>query len=466
MGKLLEFALADPSPAVRAVAIRHAFIHWRREREAGLQLLEDLMDRSIGSLGLPIPHMFESSVGLSLMILFDDFKNVETTARLRRIWRRAIEQLLRVNPKQLGSRSEQVKGWIRTALLQIATGFAVRTASEVQSNSLLSIPELKQFFKRDGTLERRRAVARKLVKYMDIEKTDVRDIRDDLLALVAERDIFITLFAFIVLHRHTLVHNEMTLPMMKELFGHAIEVDPIGPFATVVSLAMDLRKEFVTEESRALFLHMVTTYLDRFQGIWWSNLGSRRFTNLDTICFAEAGDDADVPITPIARRYVEKMIENSDYDWISDIIKWDVTNRAVQADGLRFAFSVLEMLVDLKEPPASVREALIDLLARIRVYHQDQVDDFIEVNSLDEQFTTAIRTHASSETLGDMVDLRGLIFWNEAIMLEGSPELWQKLIWLFGQLPECRSLGQWLTVLFKTAINLIYGGPVFVDAPA
>ncbi len=117
MSKLLEIALVDPSSAVRAVAIRHAFIYWRREREAGFELLEDLVNRTIGFWGLPIPKIFASSLGFSLLVLFYDFKNTNTITKLRRIWGRNIEQLLLINPGRLGGTSERIKSWVRTTLL-------------------------------------------------------------------------------------------------------------------------------------------------------------------------------------------------------------------------------------------------------------------------------------------------------------------------------------------------------------
>jgi hypothetical protein len=137
--------------------------------------------------------------------------------------------------------------------------------------------------------------------------------------------------------------------------------------------------------------------------------------------------------------------------------------RAVEAGYLRFAFSALEMLVGVEE--TSIRESIIEVLARTRIYYPDQVDDFMELNNLDEQFTMAVRTHAPSETIGDLLDLRGLIFWEEAIVMGGSSELWRKLEWLFGQLPNCRSFSQWLTILLKVAVNQVYGGSVFMDVP-
>ena len=169
MRMLLEFALSDPSPAVRAVAIRHAFIYWRRDREAGLALLESLVSGLTGFLGLPIPRAFEVCIGLSLVILLNDFENPETTSRLQGIWRGAIAKLLRVNTARLGRRSERIKVWIRTALLRVVTRFVIRMAREASQHQI-SVAEIVSFFRKDGGLEKRRAVVRRLVEYVDVTR--------------------------------------------------------------------------------------------------------------------------------------------------------------------------------------------------------------------------------------------------------------------------------------------------------
>ncbi len=463
MAVILESALTDPSPAVRSVAIRHAFVYWWRNRAAGFGLLENLMDEVIGLFGLPVSQVFESCVGLSLLILFEDFKNIETTNRLQEIWRRAIERMLRVDPKRVGSRMDRITAPFRATLINTAVESLVRIAEEVPSNSTVNVPELSRFFMRDGGLDKRRATAHKLVEYFDQAK-DVRDLRHDVLALASERDIILSWLSCIVMCRHGVIAPRLVSTLMRELFERAVEVNPPGPFAFYVpTYGLSHVEKGYMYENRALFLSIVTRYLDHFQGRWWSNLMMRRFTCIDLLCFAEAGDNTDIPITPIARSYVEKMIADKEYAWMRDIIQWEVTMRAVEMGQLRFAFSVLEMLVGVQE--SHIREAIIELLARTRVYYPDEVDDFMELSDLDERFIMAVRTRTPSETIGDLLELRALTFWDEVIMT-GSPKLWQKLIWLFGQLVECRSLAQWLAILLKTAVNQIYGGPVFTDVPA
>ncbi len=334
-------------------------------------------------------------------------------------------------------------------------------AKEIPSQNAFNIAELKQFFKQYGRLKKRRVLVQRFVQYMGVTRTDIREIRSDLLDIVGERDVLIALLAIIVLRRHAIAHPEVTLPLVKELFDKAIEIDPPGPFSIMVpSRAIFKQTEFLSKE---LYLDMVTTYLDRFEGKWWSNLQMRRYSYLDAVCLAEVGKVIDVPLTPIARRYVEKMITDRNYSWIKDFIQLEVTLRAIEVGHLRFAFSALELLIDIQE--SSVREAIIELLARVRVYYPNEVDDFLERNNLEESFITAVHTRVASETIGDLLDYRALIFWEEAILNSESVELWRELIWLFGSLSECHSLEQWFTNLSKVVINEIYGDAVFTDIP-
>jgi hypothetical protein len=81
----------------------------------------------------------------------------------------------------------------------------------------------------------------------------------------------------------------------------------------------------------------------------------------------------------------------------------------------------------------------------MRVYYPDEVDDFLEVNVFDEQFTNDL---------------------NEAVILGGSKEFWRKWSWVVGKLPDCQSLEEWLTLLFKFVVNETYGDGIFGEIPA
>lgn len=458
MKDLLKLALTDPSSAVRAVAARNTFIYWRREREAGFKLLEDLINRLKGNLGLPNFRVLESSGVLSLLMLFYDFKNDDTVSRLRDIWRDAIELLLRVDPKRLGGRWERIKSWIRTRLLQIVVGVVVNKAKEIPSYNLFTIPEMRLFFKEDGDLERRRKAARMLVEYMDVEEKDVWEVRDDLLDLVNERDVIIALLAATMLKRQVVTRPESSLPLVKNIFDSAIKNDEPGPFGIVIpSRAIVAEAHFV---SKSLYMDMMTKYLDQFQGKCWAKLHVVRSSYLDAVYCLESADVADGSLTPTVERYLERMIVGKDYGWLEDFIRLEVTTQAVEIGNLDFSLGVLEKVVHVEEPV--IREAVIESLARTRTYYPDEVDDFIEANDLDESFAMAIRTRAPSETIGDLLDFGGLMFW-EAVQSAGSSEFWQRLIEVCGRIPECNNLGQWLVFVLKFLVEEIYGESVFVD---
>ncbi|MFN8490354.1 MAG: hypothetical protein U0350_22390 [Caldilineaceae bacterium] len=468
-GELLELALTDQMPAVRAVAMRHAYIFWRQQREAGFGILERLVGKSTGLLGIPLPAVFESCMGLSLLILFDDFRNSATTSRLRTIWRQAIERLLWINPQQLGSRRERVKGWIRTTLIRLVTGFIIRTGSEVPPNSLLNVPEFIQFYRRNSDLERRRRVLRSLIPYLDTNTTDIRALREELLQLAPEKDLLIAVLALAVIQKHGIMHPERTIPLVRELFERATSIDPPGPFAGAVpssafiAEAIPYWNDKSRSDVRALLLDIFTTYLDRFQGKWRTGLHEYRFTFPDQITWWETNSSGDVPISPLAKRYVDQMITKQDYAWLQDIIKWELTVNGAETGNLRFTFSTLEIV--LKVPDIIVQNSIIELLARMRVYYPDEVDDFMEVHELNEEFMARVRTRTPSETIGDLLNVRALHFWIVAIVLGSAPRFWQSVIWLLKQLPESRNLEQFVVILLKFIVNHVYNDVIFTDIP-
>lgn len=462
LSRLIEFALTDPSPSVRAVAIRHAFIFWQQEHEAGFKILRILGEKAIRFGGVPIPHILESALGISMLILFDDFSDTETAGNLRQIWRRIIEQLLWVNSNKLHSRVERGKRQLLGVILRLITGFIVRITSETQSNSPLNALELKQFFNKDTN--KRRVIVDKLVDFMDTTHTNGDEFQNTLLDLAEERDIFIAFLALTALQKQAFVNSKDILSVVEALFERAIKVEQPGPFGIVVTTGIIIREiEYPKEEWDNFHFYTIKTYLDRFRGQWWSNLHVRRATLLTELCLLESGTFADIPISATAKKYLHQLISDKDYKWIKDIIEWDLRYRGIEAGYLRFAFSVLEMLIDIQDP--LITEAITDFLVRTRTYYPNEVDDFMEVNELDEQFIAIVRTRASPETIGDLLGLRALLFWNVRIVGRGKPEFWQKAMWCFRQLPTSRNLEEWFVIVFKVIINEIYDGPVFTDAP-
>ena len=454
----LELALSDNSRSVRVVAIRNAFIYWRRNRKAGTNLLRHIVSKSIGFMGLPIINRLESAIGLSLLIRMDDYSNIRTTATLRQIWKPAVQRLLRLATRA-GSGSLFNKSF-RVTMITLLTSFSVSIASLIPLNSFISVIEFKDFYKKDRDFVRRKENLRKIIEYMDTNK-DINDISDIILSLSNERDAFTYLIATIMLNRHTRSHPETTLPILNVLFQEGIKSEEPGPFCliTPTNAICAVDPELTTQEGRDLYIKMVTTYLDRFKGIVRFNRRQRRMTWIDAVSLAEQNEIVDAPLGPIAKEYVNKIIYQHDTQWMIDFIRKEVTNRSIQAGHLQFAFGVLEMLINVDD--IHVKEAVIELLAKLRVYYPNEVDDFMSIANCDNQFVLSVRKKVPSENIGDLIGFRILIFWQKAIVLNGSPQLWERVNLLLQQIPECKSLDQWLNFCFQFAVNEIYGKVIF-----
>jgi len=464
MEDVLELALTDRSPSVRAVAIRSAFVYWRRQPPAALGLLSRLMKRSRGFLGLPALHVLEASIGLSLLVLFEDFHNPQTKTTLQSLWRDEFERLLWFDRRPGHTVSKTIKTAVRTVMVRLlAVAFVLRTARETPALSTISVAEAKHFYRRDSNLETRRRVASQLVASMQQEGIRVKDVRELILSLAEERDFVITWLAIMLLQRLMMSESSETAKLLKEVSDRAITVERPGPFCYLVpATVFSISTASTLAQGREVFLDLACTYLDQFRGIWWSDLQMRRTTAPDQLCFFETGATRDVSMSPIVRHYVDNMVAQRDYDWIIDLIQ-EITGHAVELGHLRLTFSILEEFGDVEEP--RVREAVIELLARIRVYYPEQCDDFLLQADLEEVLGSAVRKRMPSESLGDLLNLRTLRFWNEAILRGGSSDFWRKLVQNAGQWVESTSVEQCFTVMFEFFANEIAGEAIFTEAP-
>ncbi|MCA9920314.1 MAG: hypothetical protein KC445_20300, partial [Anaerolineales bacterium] len=461
---LLETILADWSPAVRAVAIRQSFILWRRDKEAGFALLSNLADRLLHGWQLPRPHILESLIGLSLMFLFDAYTEPEWANRLRTLWRKLLERLLFIKPGEGSKRPFTPKTLLRTAVLKTIIGFAAKTTRETPDDSVLDLPELRLFFKKDAERGQRRRTALRLCEFMDVAETAVTDLHQLSLSLINERDLLIAILAQTAWRRHVLAHPDEAIPLVVNLFDKAIEVEPAGPFSHVVpTFAIPLDDKSATEAGRKALSHIYATINQRTQGRWQNKQRSQRWPGLTFFCMAQSGQTRDVPLCPEVSKIVAQMIAQRDMAYITWVIKEELRNALVEFGYYQFGFAILKMIVrepELVQEP-SVRQGIIDLLSRAYVYEPELVENFLEVNQLVNDMGRAIRTNIPTETIGDLVNYRAAMFWFEVLVNNHRSQTFQSLTWVFNQLGTCNRLETWVTLLFQFMVNEIYGEPVF-----
>jgi hypothetical protein len=104
-------------------------------------------------------------------------------------------------------------------------------------------------------------------------------------------------------------------------------------------------------------------------------------------------------------------------------------------------------------------EAMIDMLARMKVYYPDEVDDFLAENGVPESLIIAVKRRNTAETIAMSIENKAYFFLND-IML-GSQTLRDEFIYLLLYAVTAKSPNSWLKVFFKRVVNLVYGDKVF-----
>jgi len=465
---LLETMLTDISPAVRAVAIKQTFILWRQDKDVVFTILNNLTARLKRGWRRPRPNILESIIGLSFAILFDAYDDAQGMTKLRELWKTIIEKLLYINVNRPNRRPEPFKTLFRTLILQTMIGFAIRTAGESPDDTVLDIPELRLFFKRDPKRKQRRKVAQKLCEFMDTEVTAVSDLHQFSLTLIDERDLFIAILAQTAWRRHVLANQDAAIPLLKDIFDKAIEINPPGPFSNmVITFSIPLEDGFASELGRKTLSDVYWTINERTQGKWWNQQKEQRWPGFLFFCMAQNGKSKEIPLCDEVRYILEELIANHDVAYINWVISEELRNAMVELGYYRYGFDILTLFVNtptvMAEP--STRQTMIDLLSRVYVYEPELVENFLEVNQLVNDMSRAIKTNIPAETIGDLVNYRAAMFWFEVIMNRTSSEAWRSFIWFFDKLGESSSLKNWLVVFFKFIVNEIYEKPIFSDVP-
>lgn len=73
MEDILERAACAPSPSVRAVATQYTYYLWKENPEKGFRVLRNLSEKVKGKVGFPRGDILESCIGISAMIVFDNW---------------------------------------------------------------------------------------------------------------------------------------------------------------------------------------------------------------------------------------------------------------------------------------------------------------------------------------------------------------------------------------------------------
>ncbi|MCL4278227.1 MAG: hypothetical protein KJZ60_00850, partial [Ignavibacteriaceae bacterium] len=458
---ILEEAAKVKSEPIRAIAVQHIYYLWRQNPETGFALLDNLSKEVKGRWLLPRNEILQSCLALSLTILFNHYKQPDTVYTLQKIWRRILDDVFLINPKQFGSWQETLKAKIRELLLVGVTKFILRNLAQLPKEQTLGIADIQHFWQGPDR-EKRFVLFKELTKVLDLETCNTKEMHQALMQAVENRDMFCTYLTLIAMTTSLLERPDETLPVIREFFEAGQQIKPAPPAfgytPWVLAVTMDRQKK-INPKFWEMFEDMVEHILNTTEGIWYSAENMYRFMYLHS--HDRLNDrmlDDELP-SQLARNFLDKKIKEKDFNLLKDYIDRELT----YSNSIQLIVAALKFILSYNIKDAQVTESIAKLLRRGRIYYPEEVEDFLSEADVPLEIRNEVQMQGTSERLHDLWSYQALTFFEDTILFSRKSNSARTLYWLFNRATECRDLSEWLILFFKGVINLLYGGPVFPD---
>ena len=465
---VLHRAARDANPSIRAHAARYIFHLWKHdarrglvseETNRGLGILGSLVPYLRNQLGLPNLKVWESGIGIGFMIFMDvcqEYSESRALDGFQKISRRGLSKLLYVSEdRKVGFVQARLRDWV----LSLGIQFVLNWLVQIPKYSAGNAHELAAFF--DFPQEEKNY----LLKFLPYDPSiPLESLREDLLQ-AAKLDNMVTTFA---ISQMLVVHGQSKLrevcDITKWLFDARVEESPSSYFAhkMVSVLSVLVRQGVGDEQAFELYCQLLDRKLRTTKG--------------------RVSTKSSVYIVPSLHEYLFSIhaMGESSLDWMHEILDqakvdndtefllatiWELGGLGMADEYSRLVLQAVLPLVEVED--ADVRQALLNLLARMRQRHPDEVDDFIADHFTEAVIRRQVRTMEVEEKIWDLLFVPTEAFLHDYALRSSAEEaagpsmLSQQITWALKKAVECQNLAQWVTLVGKRIANLAYGAEVF-----
>lgn len=449
---VLVIAADDPSPAIRTVATRQIYYLWHRDREKGFAVLRKITKNVRNRWGLPNSRILETYFGVSFLIFFQDLENREIVETLRLITKDIIKQLLYVDNK-LKFAQPLIRSWLLKLIIRFATNFA-----KVSRYNVITPVELGAFFELPNE-ERQRL--EKFLPYLSGKRTDIENIKEEILAAAKTGDLLITYAIYHLLIAQGILNWQMVKSLVKEAFdiGMSHTTQNHIPLVTVpqmlnVPAGICMIQEIADEDMISFYQELTKKFYDTSKGGFHCKYGTYFGTYLSTSAFflRKYGDIEE----SLWVRYALKAIEERDEAYLLDLI-WDLGNLALGFEQPNLALHAARFLLPVNM--SSVQSAFLNFLAQVRIRYPDHVDDFFAENEVSSETVEKVKSIEVVEEFSSIIHLPFVRFFAG---VSSSPTWNVHDVDVFERALRCDSINQWLEFIAKKIINGVYGETIFL----
>ena len=299
----------------------------------------------------------------------------------------------------------------------------------------------------------------------DSPEADLSVISDDLFAAVRENDALTSIVVFRIIVVQGLAKESEILSLTKRLFDYTLNQSRVGLYATgflaaigQVGLQPLVIDPVIDDDFYILYERMLVDYLDKTKGMFYSNLSVAHKNILlgEHVQMRKARrnlNDKD-----LHAHYLEQAVQEQDWQFL-DLLLFDVALQATVYESPEIALRSITVI--LSSPYEYVKNAVVDLLVRVRLYYPDLVGDFLEENELDDETRQLVNKRIVVEPFwGNFMQKK--FNWMLVKAMQDTT-IRREAANLLAKAPQCRDLAEFTEFAIKRAVNLIYGEPVFPE---
>ncbi|RIL11552.1 hypothetical protein DCC79_04535 [bacterium] len=465
---VLVRAAHDTSPTIRTIAMEYTFYLYKRDPVRGLDVLKRVSSGIMNRHGIPQSDAFESCIGTSALILFDDYESLTTVQALQTLWRNNLDRLLwfgGVNDNLLAG-AAFIKDRIRELTLSVVVRFALRvttdlghtgSSGEMEPGAIFTIPELTAFFALPT--ERKKATAA-LLPFVDPEHGTMEEVRAILKSVFEHRDVFTTALVWQIILLRAPDRRAEVYDLLEWMFDSNLDDTLPGPFpqtALGCLIGISWQDDVIDDRLMALLTKIMWTLHDRYRSRFLMERSCVHISYLDAYintASRKRGEFNREAVEP----FVVRAKSQNDIDFLNNIAL-NIQNLGVEFNRPLLALRLAGLIVD----STVCRDTLIQVLATIRIYHPDEVDEFLESAEVSDDdreiLRAAVQRTVAQQLIGKLLGLRALLLLDR--QLRDSLPFRKAFVDVMTYAMEAKSMEAWAKFVFKRLVNFVYGAEVF-----
>jgi len=452
--EILVRACDDTSTQVRSLSVQRIADLWRSDLEAGKKTLSLLTDKSAHRiLWVPIPNrrVLESAVGAAALIFAENYSNGAAVQPLREVFlRKLFKTLLPLSVENPFGRMFNLLAYL------LLSNIVISLVSSIPSKRSQSVPanftEISEYF---HLPREKRNLMLELLPAFYPENGPLNQYRDVLKRAAAVADGDLNWVIFEILAKRGIIEPFEAADIIHELFD--LELDRERPTYLALLVIYSFGEFLSRMDSNSKdCLNLDKNYQELVKRFMQETGGRIYYRNpyiSDSLtCYLDAS---------------YRLFRKANYEMVHTILldvcqreDWEMLGAITTGfQTTKYPYSILyslePLLMDDREP---VVLALMNIISQLLFRFPDEVIDFLDNHKYSQQLKDSLATLNQTWEIIDQLAVGMSGFLVDATM---SPSLQDAMVLLLGQMPHCRNIKQWLSILVAYLANISYQDTLF-----